>query len=208
MTLLSLGKTGYLKLMEERKANYIYLKQQLTTLATIHGERVLETKDNPISLGKTHYEMASTDISSRLSSALTLQQVQKALKLQDRDVTFFGSMLFTRCVSGTRWGKIVALCWLKLNILCQQRVVSTVVTKTFHGVTFQGFDAHCDNYGTPYLTAAAALGMEKPEVDIFITRLSKLLSQLNLQPPAQSLPAPKEDEGAPQADGRVEEGKV
>lgn len=42
----------------------------------------------------------------------------------------------------------------------------------------QGWGAHYSNYPTPYLTAAAALGMRKSDVDLFTHRLDKALSKL------------------------------
>ena len=49
------------------------------------GERVLDTPDNPISVGMTLSTLATPAPAS-----------------SDDAVTFFGSMLFSRCVSGTR----------------------------------------------------------------------------------------------------------
>lgn len=52
ITLLSLGVNGYKNLITQRKEMYTYLKEELTKVALKHGERLLETKNNPISLGK------------------------------------------------------------------------------------------------------------------------------------------------------------
>lgn len=38
-----------------------------------------------------------------------------------------------------------------------------------------GWGAHYSNYSTPYLTAAAALGMDKKEVDNFVEKLDECL---------------------------------
>ena len=51
ITLLSLGVNGYKNLIAQRKEMYTYLKEELTKVALKHGERLLETKNNPISLG-------------------------------------------------------------------------------------------------------------------------------------------------------------
>jgi hypothetical protein len=51
ITLLSLGVNGYKNLITQRKEMYTYLKEELTKVALKHGERLLETKNNPISLG-------------------------------------------------------------------------------------------------------------------------------------------------------------
>lgn len=74
-----------------------------------------------------------------------------------KDPTAVGSMLFSRNVSGVR-------------------VVLGNEKKSVAGITFEGFGAHSDNYPfSPYLTAAAAIGMTKNEVDRFIERLNKVL---------------------------------
>ncbi|XP_043918111.1 O-phosphoseryl-tRNA(Sec) selenium transferase isoform X2 [Protopterus annectens] len=81
MTLLSLGSNGYKQLLKERKELHSYLASELKKLAESYGERVLETKNNPISL------------------AISLKSFDGR---QDKSVTQLGSMLFTRQVSGAR----------------------------------------------------------------------------------------------------------
>lgn len=76
MTLLSLGREGYMKLVNERKEMFSYLNDKLKILAASHNERVLISKNNPISL------------------AMTLKNFHNP--------TMIGSMLFTRSVSGVR----------------------------------------------------------------------------------------------------------
>ncbi|XP_062372868.1 O-phosphoseryl-tRNA(Sec) selenium transferase [Sardina pilchardus] len=81
ITLLTLGASGYRKLLSERKEMYSHLAQELSTLAQQHGERLLNTPHNPISL------------------AMSLSGLQAH---SDQAVTQLGSMLFTRQVSGAR----------------------------------------------------------------------------------------------------------
>ncbi|PNF28476.1 O-phosphoseryl-tRNA(Sec) selenium transferase [Cryptotermes secundus] len=138
ITLLSLGVNGYKNLITQRKEMYTYLKEELTKVALKHGERLLETKNNPISLGMTLTSLAGSD---------------------SKTVTMLGSMLFLRCVSGTR-------------------VVTGADLKEVAGYKFEGWGAHNSNYPVPYLTAAAALGMRKSDVDLFSHRLDKVLSKL------------------------------
>lgn len=78
MTLLSLGKEGYTRLVQERKENFVYLRQKMRNLSTRHNERLLITKRNPISI------------------AMTLEYFDRT------KVSMIGSMLFTRGVSGCR----------------------------------------------------------------------------------------------------------
>lgn len=81
ITLLTLGAAGYRKLLSERKEIYSFLAEELKSLAATHGERLLHTPHNPISL------------------ALSLDGLQAS---SDKAVTHLGSMLFTRQVSGAR----------------------------------------------------------------------------------------------------------
>ncbi|XP_042079039.1 O-phosphoseryl-tRNA(Sec) selenium transferase [Haplochromis burtoni] len=81
ITLLTLGVCGYKKYLSERKEIYSFLAEQLKSLASAHGERLLHTPHNPISL------------------AMSLDGLQAN---SDKAVTQLGSMLFTRQVSGAR----------------------------------------------------------------------------------------------------------
>lgn len=78
MTLLSLGKHGYLELCKDRKQRFNELKQNLETLAKKYNCKLLETKGNPISLALC-FDGLSVDQPTKL-----------------------GSMLYTRGISGTR----------------------------------------------------------------------------------------------------------
>lgn len=82
ITLLSLGMAGYKQLIAQRKEMYSYLKDELGKIANRHGERLLDTKGNPISMG------------------MTLQCLSH--HHDNKQVTMLGSMLFLRNVSGTR----------------------------------------------------------------------------------------------------------
>lgn len=78
ITLLSLGQSGYLSLRDERRDMFKYLHEQLTRVAEKHGQRVLRTPNN------------------RISMAMTVNGVEPDA------VTNIGAMLFTRLVSGAR----------------------------------------------------------------------------------------------------------
>ncbi|XP_068709323.1 O-phosphoseryl-tRNA(Sec) selenium transferase-like isoform X1 [Montipora foliosa] len=140
ITLLSLGSQGYQRLLQQRKEVYNYLSEGLSKVATAHGERLLSTKGNPISL------------------AISLERLEQGLELNSAGVTQLGSMLFTRCVSGAR-------------------VVAPDSTKEINGYLFTGWGAHAQSYRCAYLTAAAAIGMTKEDVDTFLKRLDKCLSK-------------------------------
>lgn len=52
ITLLSLGKEKYLKLVENRNATYNYLHGKLKEFARKINEDVIAPSENPISIGK------------------------------------------------------------------------------------------------------------------------------------------------------------
>ncbi|ESO96581.1 hypothetical protein LOTGIDRAFT_143936 [Lottia gigantea] len=133
ITLVSMGTTGYKALLSERKELYKYLAESLQSTAEKHGEKFLNTKHNPISMG------------------ITLDKLNMHVS-----ATEIGSMLFTRFVSGTR-------------------VIAPGKENTIGGHCFKNFGSHSNNYPSSYLTAAAAIGMKKCDVDLFITRLDKVL---------------------------------
>ena len=73
-------------------------------------------------------------------------------------VTFLGSMLFNRFVSGTR-------------------VVARGKQQAVEGVSFMGYGAHFDAYPHDYLTIAVALGTTRKDVDEFIARFSTCIDE-------------------------------
>uniref|UniRef100_A0A6B2L3K0 O-phosphoseryl-tRNA(Sec) selenium transferase n=2 Tax=Arcella intermedia TaxID=1963864 RepID=A0A6B2L3K0_9EUKA len=77
ITLLSMGKGGFNSLLLERKKLFTYFSEKLSIIAEKHGERLLLTPNNTISMG------------------MTLSTFQP-------DSTFIGSMLFSRGCSGLR----------------------------------------------------------------------------------------------------------
>jgi len=55
-------------------------------------------------------------------------------------------------------------------------VVSPGAEKVIGPHTFANWGSHCDTYPCAYFTAAAAIGMNKEEVDIFAKRLDKVFT--------------------------------
>ncbi|GJQ08411.1 hypothetical protein GpartN1_g202.t1 [Galdieria partita] len=138
VTLLQMGESTWRELLKQREELFPVLKNEFGKIAHKYGERLLETHHNPISM------------------AITLDH----LEAKGFSVEFFGSMLFTRFVSGTR-------------------VVARNNSKTkVCGIDFpNGFGAHCTNYPHSYLTAACALGMKKDDVVAFCNRLDECFQE-------------------------------
>lgn len=159
ITLLQLGVSGYRQLLCDRKRHFEVLKLRLREVADKFGERVLETKNNTISIAITL--PTTTAISGAESSADGDGDGggggDGGLMSSGGGASEIGSKLFMRGVSGTR-------------------VVTGQTNKNVEGYHFKGWGSHSEsNPGTPYLTAAAAVGMTDQDVHLFIKRLEKVL---------------------------------
>ena len=71
------------------------------------------------------------------------------------------------------------------------RVVTPGSRKTIGKHDFANWGAHYDGYPCSYLTAAAAIGMKREEVDIFCKRLSKTLAKFK----SRHISHPPSDQG-------------
>lgn len=136
ITLLYWGRDGWERVRREREEVFPYLQQRLTECAARHGESVLSTPGNPISVAMTLDRLADGEAKGA--------------------VTRFGSKLFARFVSGTR-------------------AIGKGVVKRIGPHEFTNYGSHHDQYPHAYLTAAAALGTTKGEVDAFVAKLDLLL---------------------------------
>mmetsp|Transcript_27569 Transcript_27569/g.70228 ORF Transcript_27569/g.70228 Transcript_27569/m.70228 type:complete len:506 (-) Transcript_27569:1835-3352(-) len=161
MTLLHWGAAGWKQVLEAREALFPFLKTSLQATAAAHGLRVLDTPGNPISLAVTLDE-------GRLSHI--------------KDHSFIGSMLWARCVSGTR-------------------VVAPGKAQSVGGLKFANYGAHSDAYPHVYLTAAAAVGASQAEATEFCVRLDKTLGEAvakeakRLEKAAQAQQAQQQQQG-------------
>ena len=148
----------------------------------------------------------------------TIWQIGVTLSSVEVDWAEFGSMLFIRSVSGTRFeapslyltsvscylfflhppphvplAVFLSLCYFYL-ISCD-RVVIPNKRVTIGPHTFSSWGSHTDSPPSAYLTAAAAIGMTKDEVTTFLRRLDKTLAKFrrkhapDLRPLPSSLPA-------------------
>lgn len=85
ITLLQMGENTLKQLLKQRKDHFKMLHDGLTKIAEKHGERLLVTKNNKISMACT-------------LTALN----QKVFVPNNINATYFGSYLFSRRVSGVR----------------------------------------------------------------------------------------------------------
>ncbi|KAL6072106.1 O-phosphoseryl-tRNA(Sec) selenium transferase, variant 4 [Balamuthia mandrillaris] len=167
ITLLSLGRNGYSRLLKERKENFGYFTSKLSEFASEHGERLLQTPNNPISFG------------------ITLSQLEDK---QPQGATMLGSMLFSRCCSGTR-------------------TVGKGAKKEIGGFTFADYGMHLEGYPTAYLSAACSIGLRKHDIDLFLQRLRKALARRQKQL-ASSKNEENEEEGGKVAEDKSKGGQA
>jgi len=155
ITLLSMGLNGYRQLLAERQTLRQTFPARLQEVAARHGERVLDCPDNTISFGVTLDGLAPRPWQADSSN----ESETDYLRSVEKEISRFGAMLFSRCVSGTR-------------------VVPRGVTKTMgQQELFVGFGSSVDDYPHAYLTAACAIGVSPAEIDEFLLRLDKTLNE-------------------------------
>ena len=118
----------YKELIKDRKEKFKRLKDIMTKIALRYNERILEIPNNKISL------------------SFSLTTVCKGL--DKHDITYLGSLFYSRQISGIR---IVA---------------AGSITKLNQN-TFNNYGSHCEKYRTlPYASFASAIGITDKEVII------------------------------------------
>eukprot|EP00903_Cladosiphon_okamuranus_P005368 g5361.t1 len=150
VTLLSMGEEGWRRLLAEREALVEPFRRRLRELAESNGERLLESSDNTISFAITLDTLANPagDETGPPNTNLSTNGGAASSAAGTPASAFLGSMLFTRCVSGTR-------------------VVPRGQHKSVGGVGFTGYGASVNGYPYDYLTAACAVGLSVAELDEF-----------------------------------------
>jgi len=84
ITLLEMGKNKYLDLIKERKEMFKILKQKMTVIAEFYGEKIIETKNNKISISMTLCNTICKSLSTK------------------KEITYLGSLFFNRQISGIK----------------------------------------------------------------------------------------------------------
>jgi O-phospho-L-seryl-tRNASec:L-selenocysteinyl-tRNA synthase len=152
ITLLSMGLSGYKRLLAKREEILVDFRTSLSAIARKHGERLLECPSNTISLGITLDHLVRPRNGG--------ESEDEYLKAVRNQLSYFGSMLFKRCVSGTR-------------------VVPRADVKQMGGEVFVGFGSSTDEYPHAYMTAACAIGGSRSEAIQFFSRLDKTMKEAN-----------------------------
>ena len=172
ITLLAMGESGWRQLLTQRSRVYAYMHDGLNKLAAEFGERILCSPRNGISVGVSlgrldHMLRAKAEAEAAIEDADAVEAIgavegeskskKKKMSVSER-VTFLGSMLFQRSVSGCRV------------------VPYTTSGKKVDGSDFISWGAHYNEYPVSYFTAACAVGVDEAEIDTFLKRLEKVLS--------------------------------
>lgn len=152
ITLLSMGMNGYKRLLAERQEMLKSFPSRLNAVAEKYGERILSCPTNTISFGITLDKLPRPrGEDEREDDVAYLKEIEK-------EISQFGSMLFSRCVSGTR-------------------VVPRAQSKKMGDHLFFGFGSSVEGYKHAYMTAACAIGLTKKELDEFFVRLDKTFQE-------------------------------
>jgi O-phospho-L-seryl-tRNASec:L-selenocysteinyl-tRNA synthase len=152
ITLLSMGLHGYKHLLDHRVKMVEMFATKFKEIAENHNERLLLCKSNTISFGITLDHITRIKNNDE-DESVYLQSIQK-------QISRFGAMLFTRCVSGTR-------------------VVPRADFKTIGDEEFIGFGSSIHNFPHAYLTAACAIGSTEAEINEFFRRLDRTFKEYN-----------------------------
>lgn len=193
ITLLSLGASGWRRLLQDRKDNATWFQERFAAAAEKQGLKLLSCPANKISFACNLSPLA--------------QSLEAKGQGETDHLTFLGSALFTRRVSGPR----VVLCALPETPSPEEpaaeaeedgvaggvaaAIAGSISTagaaaaaaapegvkvkgkykKTIDGTPFQSYGAHADTYSCCYLTAACALGATREEMEEFLMRFDSSL---------------------------------
>jgi O-phospho-L-seryl-tRNASec:L-selenocysteinyl-tRNA synthase len=160
-----MGMNGYKRLLRERTEMLDTFPRRLLEVAEKHGERLLVCPTNTISFGVTLDGLARPKDEGESDESYT-QSI-------DKEVSSFGAMLFSRCVSGTR-------------------VVPRSQRKKMGRENFVGFGSSTNNYPHAYMTAACAIGVSTHEIEEFYVRLDKTLKEFKTKKKKSALKSQSE----------------
>jgi O-phospho-L-seryl-tRNASec:L-selenocysteinyl-tRNA synthase len=162
-----------LKQVSELYAGRASSSQSLDTLITLlsmGGEKLKQLLDERKELfaylkvklnelAEKYGEKVIETTSNNVSMALSLKNFVSSNS--EKELTQIGSMLYTRNVSGVR-------------VLTQFGNEKEIV----QGIKLKNYGTHVNNYSVAYLTASAAIGVQKDEIDLFVKRLDKILDSI------------------------------
>jgi O-phospho-L-seryl-tRNASec:L-selenocysteinyl-tRNA synthase len=161
ITMLEMGKEGYERLRKER-IDLVQgpFRDMLVRVAEKNGQRLLISQRNTISFAISLTEPVEAPS-------------EENVVFERKDVTSFGSMLFTRGVSGAR-------------------VVKRLNEEKVAGISFVGYGSSLPNYPCSYFSVACALGAQFKDIALLEERLNETFAAWNkkaiqVQKPVEAL---------------------
>ncbi|CAD7937583.1 unnamed protein product [Amoebophrya sp. A25] len=151
ITLLSMGQDGLQSLWKDRKTNFDWFREELNKTIAPFGLRTLDTRENKISICVDLSDLPLVDGNDIEES--------NGASSRSKKLNSIGAKLFNHRVSGPR----VVAC--------------PAGAKTIDGMNFLNYGAHSNDYAFPYLATAVAIGVERHELETFLTRLTKTLTE-------------------------------
>jgi O-phospho-L-seryl-tRNASec:L-selenocysteinyl-tRNA synthase len=180
ITLLHLGVSGWKALLKERKDNMAWFQERFAAAAQKHNLRLLSCPANRISLCCDLNPLIRNRNGAGVANGSTTEKDKEAVAGEMDHLTFLGSALFTRRVSGPR----VVLCtpFPEAPAVSSaaspdeaQPAVSGRYKKVIDGVSFESYGAHADTYPYCYMTAACAIGATRQEMESFLQRFDSAI---------------------------------
>lgn len=165
ITLLSMGESGYKKLLEERMRLIPILKEGLEEFCGKTGEIILPCDRNTISVGVSLISQQNT---------------------QSKGPSFFGAMLFQRSVSGCRVVTVPTVPTVPTTppndgtagVDTEPPPPPPLPRATkIGGYEFISWGSHVDYYPQSYFTVACCIGLSHAEVTEFLKRLQKTFAK-------------------------------
>mmetsp|Transcript_18475 Transcript_18475/g.30954 ORF Transcript_18475/g.30954 Transcript_18475/m.30954 type:complete len:527 (+) Transcript_18475:43-1623(+) len=177
VTLLSMGEQGYRRLLQERIALNAVLQQGLKDIIVKHPQlSLLPSPGNTISTAISLRNLvpppppppaaaAAVKLEAGGKAASTGSSISNSTRGGSQGLTFLGSMLYQRCVSGCR----VVECTEGAAADAQKK------RKMVAGHSFCDWGSHHDEYPDSYFTVACAIGIQAEDIELFLQRLDKVL---------------------------------
>ena len=220
VTLLQLGVDGLMRLLAERKVVAKELQARIAALAARHGERLLESRGNPISFamsidcitqrrpsgGRSFHSPSAVSDSTAVSSAPADSRVSGAgasppspkMPIVEDSATGVGAPPMptaAAAIAAFVENETYLGAMLFSRGVSGTRVVTPTEVRRIDKWTFRGYGAQCDDYPCAYITAAAAIGMTLADVETYCVRLESTIKEY-LRQLRRGQPAPRDSTSA------------
>ena len=193
ITLLAMGEMGYRQLLAERKRLIPVLRAGLKELCDRYGLAILPAAKNSISMGVSLDAIDRATISppTSISSAST----------SSSSLSFLGSMLFQRSVSGCR--VVVVASGVGDAAAASVAAATARATTLISGYSFTNWGSHLDQYLCSYFTVACSIGTTEEELSSFLQKAHQTIGKFKKKLDKDSSP-PDENSKSSDVDANAE----